>query len=88
MDAVLGGGPIVIMDTCDDGTDMDYVLTGNEGKLFGFLSILDLRKQGAVVVVIVCKLKFQLPVQSMPFTTNVVSSNPAQVSCTRYIIHQ
>jgi hypothetical protein len=87
MDAVLGGGPIVIMDTCDDGTDMDYVLTGNEGKLFGFLSILDLRKQG--VVVIVCKLKFQLPVQSMPFTTNVVSSNPAQVSCTRYnIIHQ
>jgi hypothetical protein len=87
MDAVLGGGPIVIMDTCDDGTDMDYVLTGNEGKLFGFLSILDLRKQG--VVVIVCKLKFQLPVQSMPFTTNVVSSNTAQVSCTRYnIIHQ
>jgi hypothetical protein len=30
-----------------------------------------------------------LPVQSMPFTTNVVSSNPAQVRCTRYnIIHQ
>ena len=51
MDAVLGSGPIVIMDTCDDGTDMDYVSTGNEGKLFGFLSILDLKKQGAVLVV-------------------------------------
>ena len=32
---------------------------------------------GAVVVVIVWKLDLQLPVQSMPITTNVVSSNPA-----------
>jgi hypothetical protein len=32
MDAVLGGGPIVIMETSEDGTDMDYVWTRNEGK--------------------------------------------------------
>jgi hypothetical protein len=32
---------------------------------------------GAVVVVIVWKLDLQLPVQSMPITTNIVSSNPA-----------
>ena len=31
---------------------------------------------GGVVVVIVRKLNFQLPVQSVPITTNVVSSNP------------
>jgi hypothetical protein len=29
---------------------------------------------------------FQLPVQSVPITTNVVSSNPAQARCTRYSI--
>jgi hypothetical protein len=28
----------------------------------------------------------QLPVQSVPITTNLVSSNPAQTSCTRYNI--
>jgi hypothetical protein len=28
-----------------------------------------------------------LPKQSVPFTTNVVSSNPAQMSCTRYNIY-
>jgi hypothetical protein len=33
---------------------------------------------GAVVVVIVWKLDLQLPVQSVPFTTKVVSSNPVQ----------
>ena len=32
---------------------------------------------GAVVVVIVWKLDLQLPVQSVPITTKVVSSNPA-----------
>ena len=31
------------------------------------------------MVVIVCKLDLQLPVQSVPITTKVVSSNPAQV---------
>jgi len=35
----------------------------------------------AVVVVIV-----QLHVQSVPITTNVESSNPTQVRCTRYNI--
>jgi len=29
---------------------------------------------------------FILPVQSVPFTTNLVSSNPAQSSCARYSI--
>jgi hypothetical protein len=27
-----GGGSIVIMETSEDGTDMDYVWTRNEGK--------------------------------------------------------
>jgi hypothetical protein len=38
------------------------------------------------VVVIVWYLDLQLPVQSVPITTNVVSSNPAQAKCTRYNI--
>ena len=33
---------------------------------------------GAVVVVITWYLELQLPVQSKPITTNVVSSNPIQ----------
>ena len=37
---------------------------------------------GGVMVVIVWSLDLQLPVQSVPITTNVVSSNPAQASCT------
>jgi len=32
---------------------------------------------GVVVVVIVCWLDLQLPMQSVPIITNVVSSNPA-----------
>ena len=32
--------------------------------------------EGAVVAVIVWQLDLQLPVQSVPITTNVVSSNP------------
>jgi hypothetical protein len=31
-------------------------------------------------------LDLQLPVQSVPITTNVMSSNPAHVMCTRYTI--
>ena len=31
---------------------------------------------GAVVVVILWKLDLQLPVQSVPITTNIVSTNP------------
>ena len=41
---------------------------------------------GAVVVVIAWLLDLLLPVQSVHITTNVVSSNPAQVRCTRYNI--
>ena len=35
------------------------------------------------VAVIVWKLDLQLHVQSVPITTKVVSSNPAQATCTR-----
>ena len=41
---------------------------------------------GSVVVVIVWYLGLQLPVHSVPITTNVVSSNPTQARCTRYIM--
>jgi hypothetical protein len=34
------------------------------------------------MVVILWKLDLQLPVQSVPITTQVVSLNPAQVRCT------
>jgi hypothetical protein len=40
----------------------------------------------AVVVVIVWYLDLQLPMQFVPITTNVVSSNPAHAMCTRYDI--
>ena len=38
------------------------------------------------VVVIVWLLDLQLPIQSLPITTNVVSSNPVQARCNRYNI--
>ena len=38
------------------------------------------------MVVIVWKSDLQLPMQSVPTTNNVVSSNPAQARCTRYYI--
>jgi hypothetical protein len=34
------------------------------------------------MVMIVWKLDLQLPMQSVPITTEVVSSNPAQARCT------
>jgi hypothetical protein len=40
----------------------------------------------AIVVVIVCKLDLQLPMQSVHITSKVVSSNPVQARCTRYNI--
>jgi hypothetical protein len=42
--------------------------------------------EGTIVVVIVWQLDLQLPMQSVPITTNIVSSNPAQARCTRYNI--
>jgi hypothetical protein len=48
--------------------------------IFGVYSTLRVRnlsfQSGDVVVVIVWKLDLQLPVQSVPFTTYVVSSHP------------
>ena len=42
--------------------------------------------QGTVVDVVVCYLDLQLALQSVPSTTNIVSSNPTQARCTRYNI--
>ena len=39
-----------------------------------------------VMVVIVWLLDLQLPMKSVPITTEVVSSNSTQVRCTRYNI--
>ena len=39
---------------------------------------------GAVVVMNAWLLDLQLPMQSVPITTNVVSLNPTQARCTRY----
>ena len=41
---------------------------------------------GAVAIVIVWLLDLQLPIQSMPITTNIVSLNPVQARCTRHNI--
>ena len=41
---------------------------------------------GVVVVMIVWQLDSQLPVQSLPIATKVVSSNSAQAMCTQYNI--
>ena len=41
---------------------------------------------GSVVVMIVWHLDLQLSVQSVPIIANVVSSNLAQMRCTRYNI--
>jgi len=38
------------------------------------------------MVVIVWLLDLQLPMQSVPITTNVVSSNSIQMMCTQYTI--
>ena len=45
-----------------------------------------LKTQGVIVVVIVWQLDLQLPMQSVPITTEVLSWNPAQARFTRYII--
>ena len=41
---------------------------------------------GVVVAVIVWQLDLQLPMQSVPIITNVLSSNPAHAMCARYTI--
>jgi hypothetical protein len=42
--------------------------------------------EGAVVVMIVWQLDLQLPMQSVPITSNVVSSNQTQERYTQYNI--
>jgi hypothetical protein len=39
-----------------------------------------------VMIVWLSHLQLELPVQSVPITTKVVGSNPAQTRCTRYNI--
>ena len=41
---------------------------------------------GALEVVIVWEMDLQLPMQSVPITTNIVSLNPAQSGGTQYNI--
>ena len=48
--------------------------------------IIYLLTNEAFVVMIVWQLDLQLPMQSVLITTNVMSSNPAQMRCTRYHI--
>ena len=51
-----------------------------------FLDVSESPKiKGAIMLVFVCLLDLQLPVQSMPITTIVLSSNPAQARV--YSIH-
>jgi hypothetical protein len=51
-----------------------------------FIVIRCILKCWAFVVMIVWYFDIQLPVQSVPITTNVVSSNPAHGSCIQYNI--
>ena len=39
---------------------------------------------GPVVVLVVWELDLQLPMQSVPITTNIVSSKPTLARCTQY----
>ena len=41
---------------------------------------------GAFVVMIIWQLDLQIPMQSVPITTSVVSSNPTEGWCTLYNI--
>jgi len=60
---------------------INYITTLNIYRTCFFLISI-----GVVLVVIIWKLDLQLPMQSVPITNNVVSSNPAKTRCTRYNI--
>ena len=62
-----------------------WIIYGREPHSLS-LVIVTLYCTGAAVDVIEWSLDLKLPMQSVPITTNVVNSNPAQVRCTRYII--
>jgi hypothetical protein len=62
-------------------TNLEFII-----NLFSLVST-STTTMGVVVAVIVWWLAFQLPVQSVPITTKVVSSNPAQVRCMYSIQH-
>ena len=51
---------------------------------FIWMLVPDKVKRGAVVVVIVCQLDLQLPLQSVSINTKVMSLNPADEWCTQY----
>ena len=54
-------------------------------RIYYYVFIYKYKDQGAIVVVTVLELDLQ-PMQSVPITTNVVSSNIAQAGCTRFNI--
>ena len=56
----------------------------NNIRLDLWASTIHLKMKGAIVVI--WYLDLQLPMQSVPITTNIVSLNPAQAMCTRYNI--
>jgi hypothetical protein len=62
-------------------TNLEFII-----NLFSLVST-STTTMGVVVAMIVWWLAFQLPVQSVPITTKVVSSNPAQVRCMYSIQH-
>ena len=57
--------------------DTKGVIRIHISKVNTMLPVSSLCQTRIGAVVVVCKLDLQLPVQSMPITTNVVSSNPA-----------
>jgi hypothetical protein len=63
-------------DSIDDIHVIEYI--------FYTCIMLGLLHEVVVVVVIVWLLGLQLPMHSVPITTDVVSSNPTEVGCTQY----
>jgi hypothetical protein len=57
-----------------------YVFESRSGKTYHYYHIRSRRGRDHML------LDLQLPVQSVPITTNVVSLNPAQTKCIRYNI--
>ena len=70
------GGKTQMLDLNADGL-VEYYLVLVAPKPHNWMS---------VVVIWQLDLQLVLPVQSVPITTKVVNSNPAQARCTRYNI--
>jgi len=70
--------------------NLTNVVIGKLGKLFSQLFLIffitSLLYKLDTLLLKQNQLDLQLPVQSVPITTKVVSSNPVQARCTRYNI--